>query len=303
MQSSESDELPVREAVALGLIQGPAELLPISSSSHTTLIPWLLRWRCAGLDVEMRRSFEVCLHAGTAAALLAVRLRTPSPGRPPPSALLLAIGPPAAAGYLLEGFIDRRLSTPETIALGLLVGAACMAAADGTSGRFRRAPQAGLADGLLLGLAQVFALAPGISRNGATLAVARARGFSRADADALSWDVGVPVIVGAGVLKATRAARRGQSKRMPRQLAAGATAAFLSTLASARMLGRGRSSIAGAPSGLDARRSGGSGRGALIPYAAYRLALALVVVRRLCRDRGQEGSNRRAAVAPPPGAY
>ena len=61
---------PLREAVALGVLHGPAELLPISSSGHIALIPWLLDWRYNELDPELRKSFEVALHAGTAAALL-----------------------------------------------------------------------------------------------------------------------------------------------------------------------------------------------------------------------------------------
>src|SRR5260370_838263 len=64
------NSLPLRQAVALGALHGPAELLPISSSGHTALIPWLLSWDYVELDHELRKSFEVALHAGTAAALL-----------------------------------------------------------------------------------------------------------------------------------------------------------------------------------------------------------------------------------------
>jgi undecaprenyl-diphosphatase len=288
------DQLPVRDAVALGLIQGPAELLPVSSSSHTALIPWLLRWRSAALDVERRRSLEVALHAGTAAALVVGGRDMMTVERPPSHLLLLATGPPAAVGYLMESFIDRRLSSPHTIALGLLFGAACMAASDGAGGRERRAQQAGAIDGLLLGAAQVLALVPGISRNGATLAVARARGFSRADADILSWQVGVPVIVAAATLKVYRGARRERSCVIRRQLAVGAVAAFFSTLASARVLEGGRSSAA-VPSGAASAARRGHATGALTPYAAYRAALALVVARRLRQDRAKS-SRRRSRV-------
>ena len=62
--------LPVRHALALGALHGPAELLPVSSSAHTELVPWLLGWPYASLDGELRKAFEVALHAGTAAALL-----------------------------------------------------------------------------------------------------------------------------------------------------------------------------------------------------------------------------------------
>jgi undecaprenyl pyrophosphate phosphatase UppP len=62
--------LPLREALALGVLHGPAELLPISSSGHVALVPWLCGWSYPQLDAELRKSFEVALHAGTAAALL-----------------------------------------------------------------------------------------------------------------------------------------------------------------------------------------------------------------------------------------
>jgi undecaprenyl-diphosphatase len=277
-----NEELPLREAVALGLIQGPTELLPISSSSHTALVPWLLGWRSAALDVELRRTFEVALHAGTAAALVVDRWRRPAACNARPFSLLLAIAPPAAVGYLLEGFIDRRLSSPPGIALGLLVGAACMAAAE-RGGRRRHAGEAGALDGLLLGGAQVFALAPGISRNGATLAMARARGFSRTDADTLSWQVGVPVIVGAGALKVYRGARRGYATGLGRPLAAGALAAFGSTLLGARLLERGRAGVEACHQRSGEAKTYESRRVPLSRYAAYRCGLALLVVRRLRR--------------------
>src|SRR5204863_4758752 len=65
-----ADALPLRHALALGLLHGPAELLPVSSSGHVTLVPWLAGWPYAELDGELRKAFEVALHAGTAAALL-----------------------------------------------------------------------------------------------------------------------------------------------------------------------------------------------------------------------------------------
>ena len=83
-------ELPLRHAVILGLLHGPTELLPISSSAHTTLLPWLAGWPYDELDPRLRKSFEVALHAGTAAALLV---------RPPCS----ASGRPARAGRRCAG--------------------------------------------------------------------------------------------------------------------------------------------------------------------------------------------------------
>src|SRR5919206_580538 len=70
MRPPERTQLEPRHALALGLLHGPAELLPVSSSGHTELVPWLLDWSYAELDGELRKAFEVALHAGTAAALL-----------------------------------------------------------------------------------------------------------------------------------------------------------------------------------------------------------------------------------------
>ncbi len=263
--------LRLRDAVALGLLHGPAELLPVSSSGHVTLVPWLLGWPYGELDGELRKSFEIALHAGTAAALL-VGLRTEvgeaARGLDRRRAVLIALSfaPPATAGYLLERPIERRLGTPATIAAGLVAGSLAMAAADARGATGRRRDDAGAVDALLLGLAQACALYPGVSRNGATLAAARARGFDRDDANVLSRHVALPIIVGAVALKGTRLARRGLPPGTARAFAAGIGAAFASTLASVRVIRL-----------VERDRS-------LAPYAAYRLALAAVVIRRLRQD-------------------
>src|SRR4051794_9169811 len=185
--------LPVRHAVALGLLHGPAELLPISSSGHIALIPWLAGWPYANLDPELRKSFEVALHAGTAAALL-IALRGEVRGavteidRRRVEIVLLSLVPPALVTALLERTIERRAGAPAVIAAGLLLGSAAMVAVDGAV-QERRHEDAGRADALWLGAAQACALVPGVSRNGATLVAARARRFRREDANVLSRHV------------------------------------------------------------------------------------------------------------------
>jgi undecaprenyl-diphosphatase len=274
--------LPLRHAIALGLAQGPTELLPVSSSAHAELIPWLAGWPHAELDAELRKSFEVALHAGGGLALaIAMRgeLRDAIRDLERRRAVVIALSlaPPALAGCTLRGGIERLLGGPRSIAAGLTLGAAAMALADALPGRggasvrdgpaargTRAARDARPADGLALGLAQALALAPGVSRNGATLTAARARGFARGDAQVLSWRAGLPVILGASALEAQRVARRGVPSRLRAPLAAGASGAFLSTLLSARLLRRGER----------------SGR-ALLPYAIYRCLLAALVLRRL----------------------
>jgi undecaprenyl-diphosphatase len=259
------DALPLRHALALGLLHGPAELLPVSSSGHITLVPWLLDWPYEELDAELRKAFEVALHAGTAAALL-IALRgevgEAARGFDRRRATLVALSflPPAVAGFTLERPIERRLGTPRSIAFGLLLGSAAMAAADARGGTDRPREAAGALDGLLLGLAQSCALVPGASRNGMTLAAARARGFGREDANALSRHVALPIIVGACLLKGTRLARRGLPPAMGLRFAAGVGASFASTLGSTWLIRQ-----------VERDRS-------LAPYAAYRTALALAVL-------------------------
>jgi undecaprenyl-diphosphatase len=256
--------LRVREAIALGLLQGPTELVPVSSSAHTTLAPWLLRWRCARLAPERRRAFEVALHAGTAAALLGTLRLPASPHEA--TVMLLAIAPPAAAGYALEGTIDRRWSDPRTIAFGLLAGSAAMALGEALARRRGARGELGLTDGALLGAAQAVALVPGVSRNGATLAVARARGFAPEQAEQLSWHVALPVIAGASALKLGRSLGRSRPEGGSGAIVAGACSAYASTALCARLLTRRPRSRAGPR---------------LIAYAAYRSALAAAVLLRL----------------------
>jgi len=259
-------------AVALGLVQGPAELLPISSSAHTTLIPWLAGWPYARLESGRRKSFELALHAGAGAAL-AIHMRrellceAANISRRRAGVIALSLAPAALAGYALEEPIETRLGGPRSIAAGLAAGAVAMALADRRAGApqgGRGAREANARDGLALGLAQAAALIPGVSRNGATLGAARARGFGRGAAQALSWHAGLPVIFGAVALKGARLRRAGVPREQRAALAAGAAAAFVSTLASARLLER--SLRDGQP---------------LWPYALYRCLLAALVIARL----------------------
>ena len=265
-------------AAALGLVQGPAELLPVSSSAHLILVPWLAGWPWERLDPELRKSFEVALHAGAAAALvvgqrrlIASELRAFDSRRA--AVLTLSFAPAAIAGYALERPIERRLGGPATTAAGLVLGAAAMVIAD----RRPQRPEHGEAtamDGLALGMAQAAALVPGVSRNGATLAVARWRRFTRERANLLSRTVALPVIVAAAALKGARLRRRGVDGGMRRAMSVGIGASFASTLASQRLIRV-----------VERDR-------ALWPYAAYRAALAGVVLHRLWRARRRR--------APPP---
>jgi undecaprenyl-diphosphatase len=267
--------LPLRHAVALGLLQGPTELLPVSSSAHTTLLPWLAGWDYTELDDDLRKGFEVALHGGTAAALALVagpQLARDARRmlRSQPLALALALAPAALAGLSLGRAIERRLGGPRPIALALAAGSAGMLAVE-VRGAGARAPgadrgrafgEAGTLDGLALGLAQACALVPGVSRSGATTVAARWLGFARVDAHRLSWTVALPVIAGAGLLQGLRLRRRGVPAQMRPAMGAGALAAFCSTLAAVSLL---RERI---------------GERSLTPFALYRGGLAAWVMLR-----------------------
>jgi undecaprenyl-diphosphatase len=263
--------LPLREALALGVLHGPAELLPISSSGHVALVPWLGDWRYQALDAELRKAFEVALHAGTAAALL-IGLRAEvnetarGLDRRRLTLLVLSFAPAGALAFAFERPIERRLGTPATTATGLVLGALAMAAADRTPQQ-RTREQAGWKDGLALGIGQACALVPGVSRNGATLAAARWRRFTREDANVLSRHAALPLILAATGLKGWRLWRRGLPRDVHVAFALGTAASFASTLGSTWLIKQ-----------VERDRS-------LAPYAAYRLGLAALVVRRLKRAR------------------
>lgn len=272
--------LPLRHALVLGAIQGPSELLPVSSSAHLILVPALLGWPYRELDPELRKSVEVALHAGGAVALLfglrrevADYLR--SFGAANVATLALSAAPAAIGAVLFERQIERRLSRPRPAAMALLAGSAAMAVADSRP-QTRGRDDTVAADAIAIGVAQACALAPGVSRNGATLAAARWRGFRRADANVISRQIALPVILGAAALKGMRLSRREVPPGVRAGMAAGAGAAFASTLASVRLITM-----------LERSRS-------LVPYAVYRAALAGVTLGALRRNGGPAANRAHA---------
>jgi undecaprenyl-diphosphatase len=248
--------LPLCHALALGALHGPAELVPVSSSAHVALIPQLLDWPSARLDDDVRKAFEVALHAGTLGGLLVLVAR--------PDLLWAAVAtaPAAVIGFTLERPIERRLGGVGATAVGLLAGSALLVCADGAASGERDADSATLADAAVLGLAQACALWPGISRLGLTVAAARLRGFQREAAFDLGRRAGLPVIAGATGLKAWRLARNPPARELRVAFAAGMAAALVSTLAAAPL--RRATSVA-------------------LP-AAERTALAALALRRLRRS-------------------
>jgi undecaprenyl-diphosphatase len=241
--------------------------LPVSSSGHLSLVPALLGWDLEGIDPELRKAFEVALHAGTAAAL-AIALRDEVAGvlRTLDARRVLGItqglAPAAAVALLFERPIEQRLGSARSVAVAQLVAGVVLALADRAPAA-RPIEEAGPLEHLLIGCGQAVALVPGVSRNGATLTAARLLRFERRASSVLSRHAALPVIAGATALKSVRLARRGLPRELRGAFAAGATAAFVSTIASRRLTDV-----------MDGARS-------YVPFAAYRVALGGFALGRL----------------------
>ncbi len=199
-------------AVVLGILQGLGEFLPISSSGHLIVVPWLMGWPDSGL------TFDVALHLGTLAAvgfafwrdwvrLIGAGLRGLAAGRPfadPDARLLwylaLATVPGAVAGKLLDEWAETVFRSPGLVALMMASMGVVLWAAD------RRASRSGgevvsLRDAVLIGLAQALAIVPGTSRSGATISMALFLGHRREAAARFSFLLALPITAGAALVK------------------------------------------------------------------------------------------------------
>lgn len=217
-------DLVVR-AVIVGLVQGLTEFIPVSSSAHLELTPWLLGWEQGGFLGSL--AFDVFLHLGTLLALLAYFARDwirylralfaslrerrigDDPQRRLAWLLVLATIPGAAIGFLLEGVIEESLhgdssATRLAIAGFLVIGAAALWLADRYGGGRRNMTGLGPRGALLIGVSQAAALLPGISRSGATLSAGLALGLTRESAARFSFLLATPITAGAGLYGSRR---------------------------------------------------------------------------------------------------
>jgi undecaprenyl-diphosphatase len=189
-------------------VQGLTEFLPVSSSAHLIIVPWLLRWEDPGL------AFDVALHLGTLLALLifywrewlamgASLVNGDRKNRRLLTLLIVASIPGAIIGLLLEKqaettFRDRMI----VIAGALAVMGLVLWYLDRVEPQRRTIHEIGFFDALLIGLSQAIAIMPGVSRSGATITMARVLRIERADAANFSFLMATPIIAGAGLVEA-----------------------------------------------------------------------------------------------------
>jgi undecaprenyl-diphosphatase len=212
--------MTVFQAMVLGLIQGLSELLPISSSAHLALTPWLLDWPDPGL------AFDVALHVGTLAAVIwyfrhewpplirsgfAIlrhrRITTEHDVRV--VAIVLGTIPAAVAGLFLKDRAETLFRDPALIATTLIVMGALLWVVDRYMRADRDLTQMRWREAIFIGVAQMFALVPGVSRSGATITGARLLRFDRRTAAVFSFLLSMPITAAAAVVKVPDAIAEG----------------------------------------------------------------------------------------------
>jgi undecaprenyl-diphosphatase len=250
------------QALVLGIVQGLTEFIPVSSSAHLVLVPWLLGWT---FEPQAAFAFNVLVQLGTlvavivcfwrdglsilSAAIGALRTRRWAEGRLA-WLLILATLPAAAAGILLKDLVEQAFASPAASAAFLLVTATLLGLSEVLHRRLGERPPATLAaalatpeggengardaleelrvaDSLIIGLAQALALLPGISRSGSTIAAGLTRGLTRPQAARFSFLMSVPIMLGAGLVAASDLASLPNARELLPSLAAGFLSAAL----------------------------------------------------------------------------
>jgi len=236
--------MSVLEALLLGVVQGLTEFLPISSSGHLIIVPWLQEYTFLIENPQFNKTFDVALHAGTLVAaiayfrrevvaliraFLAAVARRSIASTDQRLSVAIAVGtiPAVIAGGLFAGLFEEHLGEPWMIGIQLIVFGWLLLYAD-------RLPQrkglegATIRDGLYVGLAQVLALAPGTSRSGITITAGRWLGLDRDGAARFSFLMLIPIVAGATVFKAASAIHEGLPGGVAGPMAAGTLAAAVS---------------------------------------------------------------------------
>ena len=212
--------MTVWQAIILGVLQGLAEFLPISSSAHLALTPWILGWQSPGL------AFDVALHIGTLAAVLwffraqwvalaraawriVVTRRIDTEEERRVLYLVIATIPGGIGGLLLAEYAETVFRTPALIATTLIIMGVILWAVDRFAPQERPLGQMRWTHALLFGLAQVLALVPGVSRSGSTMTAGRAMGFHRESAAVFAFLMSMPITAAAAVYEVPKAIAEG----------------------------------------------------------------------------------------------
>jgi undecaprenyl-diphosphatase len=232
------------EALLLGIVQGLTEFLPISSSGHLILVPWLQDYTFLIDHPHFNKTFDVALHAGTLVAaiayfrhevvqlirsfLAAARARAiESPDQRLAVAIAVGTIPAVIAGGVAAGFIEDHLGEPWMIAIQLMLFGALLLWVDRLPQR-KGLEESTVKDGLYIGFAQVLALAPGTSRSGITITAARYLGLDRDAAARFSFLLLIPIVAGATVFKTASAIHEGLPSGVAGPMIVGTLAAAIS---------------------------------------------------------------------------
>jgi undecaprenyl-diphosphatase len=209
------------QALVMGIVQGLTEFLPVSSSGHLIIVPFLFGWTDPFIT---SLAFSVMLHVGTLAALLvyfrsvwfrlvpaafaAVRDRSfaGDPDRRLAWQLVAATIPAAIAGFLLSDFLEEHVREVGLVALTLVSGAVILWLADRWGGRTKGVEDVTFPLAVGLGAAQALALIPGISRSGISISAARLAGLDREAAARFSFLMATPITLGAALFEARKLA-------------------------------------------------------------------------------------------------
>ncbi len=217
------------QSIVLGSLQGLTEFLPISSSAHLILVPWLLGWKDQGL------TFDVFLHAGTLIALLSFfwkewmsmtvgvfdkgRRSGDSESSSPWLLFLLICGtvPAAVAGFMAQKIIETQLRSPLVLSITMIGLALLLWLAEKTARLEKKLSQVSFGDAMSIGFAQALALVPGTSRSGITITTGLFRGLTREAAARFSFLLSAPITAGAGLKKLLdlRHAGIAEAERLP----------------------------------------------------------------------------------------
>ncbi len=199
--------MTIWQAVVMGIVQGLGEFLPISSSAHLVLVPWLFRWHDPGL------TFDIALHIGTLIAVILYfwrdwvnLIRGAFQGTRTTEGrlfwyLVLATIPGALIGLLLEEKAETVFRNPILIATMLILLGVILYWADRRGRKRTDVRRITLGQSLLIGISQALAIIPGVSRSGITMTTGLISGLTREGAARFSFLLSAPVILGAGLIK------------------------------------------------------------------------------------------------------